>query len=84
MTRPSAAPPPGAASRGGTARGGLDQPTPTALPQSGAAAALIANLLQKHPWIAYLGLVVIAWVAVSMIFEGGLAVVEAVEVSGLL
>lgn len=40
LVRP--APPPGAASRGGAARSGPDQPTPAALPQSGVAAALIA------------------------------------------
>lgn len=36
----------------------------------GFAAAFIARLLQRHHWIAYVGLVVIFYVAVSMIVEG--------------
>ena len=34
------------------------------------AAALIADILQKHRWIGYLGLVVILYVAIKMIVEG--------------
>ncbi len=34
------------------------------------AAALIADILQKHRWIGYLGLVIILYVAVRMIVEG--------------
>jgi YjbE family integral membrane protein len=37
----------------------------------GVAAAYIANLLQKHRWIAYVGLVVILYVALDMIWRGG-------------
>lgn len=37
----------------------------------GIGAALIANVLQKHPWVGYLGLALIAYVAVSMIWRGG-------------
>ncbi len=37
----------------------------------GAAATLIAKLLHRFFWIAYFGLALIAWVAVSMIWEGG-------------
>ena len=36
----------------------------------GIAAAMIARLLRSHPWISYLGLALIAWVALSMIWEG--------------
>ena len=37
----------------------------------GVAAAYIANLLQKHRWIAYVGLAVILYVALDMIWRGG-------------
>lgn len=37
----------------------------------GLAATFIARLLDKHRWIAYLGLAIIAYVAVSMLWEGG-------------
>ncbi|WGF90637.1 TerC family protein [Marinivivus vitaminiproducens] len=43
----------------------------------GLAATLIANLLQKHRWIAYLGLAVILWVALEMIWKGGDEVLHA-------
>ncbi|WP_114392538.1 TerC family protein [Oleisolibacter albus] len=43
----------------------------------GAAATLIARLLGRYHWIAYLGLAVIAYVAVRMIIEGGLDVAHA-------
>jgi len=36
----------------------------------GLAAALIAHLLERHHWIAYIGLVVILYVALSMIYDG--------------
>jgi len=36
----------------------------------GLAASLIARLLEKHHWIAYLGLLVILYVAVQMIVDG--------------
>lgn len=45
----------------------------------GAAAVVIASLLQKHRWIAYLGLVIILYVALSMIHEGGFEVYHAVN-----
>lgn len=35
------------------------------------AAMTIARLLEKHKWIAYVGLAVVFYVAVRMIFEGG-------------
>lgn len=40
----------------------------------GLAASFIARLLQHHRWIAYLGLVVILYVALEMIYRGGLEV----------
>jgi YjbE family integral membrane protein len=36
----------------------------------GIAASVIARLLQRHRWIAYVGLVVILYVAVEMIYRG--------------
>jgi predicted tellurium resistance membrane protein TerC len=36
----------------------------------GLAASLIARLLSKHRWIAYVGLAIIVYVAVKMIMEG--------------
>ncbi len=41
------------------------------------AANLIARLLQRHHWIAYLGLAVILYVAGTMIYEGALEVMAA-------
>ncbi|WP_269932827.1 TerC family protein [Aminobacter sp. HY435] len=38
----------------------------------GVAASFIANLLQKHRWIAYVGLVIILYVAGEMIYRGAL------------
>jgi len=40
----------------------------------GIAAGLIARLLQKHRWIAYVGLAVIIYVSLDMIYRGGLEV----------
>ena len=36
----------------------------------GLAASFIARLLQRHRWIAYIGLIIILYVALSMIWEG--------------
>ena len=36
----------------------------------GVAASFIARLLQKHRWIAYLGLAVILYVALEMVYRG--------------
>ena len=36
----------------------------------GAAASFIAKLLQKHHWIAYVGLLIILYVALEMIYRG--------------
>jgi YjbE family integral membrane protein len=43
----------------------------------GAAAALIANLLNRHRWIAYAGLLVILYVAVQMTWDGAREVMGA-------
>jgi YjbE family integral membrane protein len=40
----------------------------------GLAASFIARLLQRHRWIAYVGLVVILYVAVEMVYRGFLEV----------
>ncbi|HEY8580793.1 MAG TPA: TerC family protein [Beijerinckiaceae bacterium] len=40
----------------------------------GLAATFIARLLQRHKWIAYVGLAVILYVALEMIYRGGLEV----------
>ena len=50
----------------------------------GAAASLIANLLQRYRWIAYIGLAIILYVALTMIWEGSLEVINHVEDSALL
>ena len=50
----------------------------------GAAATLIAGLLKRFHWIAYVGLAIIFYVALHMIWEGSLAVMEAAEVAGVL
>jgi YjbE family integral membrane protein len=42
----------------------------------GVAASFIARLLQKHRWIAYVGLAVILYVAVEMIFRGILDIMK--------
>lgn len=43
----------------------------------GFAAAWIAKLLTRHPWIAYVGLVTILYVALTMIWEGAHQVLDA-------
>jgi predicted tellurium resistance membrane protein TerC len=42
----------------------------------GVAATFIARLLHKHRWIAYVGLAVILYIAVEMIFRGTLDVMK--------
>jgi YjbE family integral membrane protein len=44
----------------------------------GAAATLMARLLVRHRWIAYLGLLVILYIALAMIWEGAAQVGAAV------
>ncbi len=50
----------------------------------GAAAAIIARALQKHRWIAYVGLVLILYVALKMMWDGGQEIHEAVAMAGLV
>jgi YjbE family integral membrane protein len=45
----------------------------------GVAASFIARLLQKQRWIAYVGLAVILYVAVEMIFRGTLDIMRVVS-----
>ena len=42
----------------------------------GLAAAFIARILARNHWIAYLGLIVILYVSVSMIYEGAIQVIQ--------
>jgi YjbE family integral membrane protein len=44
----------------------------------GVAASFIAGLLQRHRWIAYLGLLIILYVALRMIWEGAFEVGDAI------
>ena len=43
------------------------------------AANLIARLLKKYHWIAYIGLAIILYVALKMCYEGGMEILHAVE-----
>ena len=43
----------------------------------GLAAALIARLLNRRPWIAYVGLAVILYVAARMVWDGAVEVLAA-------
>ena len=42
----------------------------------GFAASLIARLLERHRWIAWAGVVLIFWVGIVMVYEGGTEVLE--------
>lgn len=46
----------------------------------GVAASFIARLLQTHRWIAYVGLAVILYVAVEMIFRGTLEIMKVASI----
>ena len=41
------------------------------------AAVLVARLLQRYHWIAYVGLALILYVALRMIYEGGIEIYQA-------
>ncbi|MEK0085400.1 YjbE family putative metal transport protein [Benzoatithermus flavus] len=43
------------------------------------AAQMIARMIDRHRWIAYVGLVIVLFVAFKMIYEGGLDVFHAVN-----
>jgi YjbE family integral membrane protein len=49
----------------------------------GLAASFIANLLQRYRWIAYVGLVIILYVALRMIWEGAFEVQEAIALGSI-
>ena len=42
----------------------------------GIAASMIARLLRKHPWINYAGLIIVFYVAMRMIWDGGHEIVH--------
>ena len=48
----------------------------------GFAANWVASLVQRHRWIAWLGLITILYIALAMIWEGSMQVYEAVEGNG--
>ena len=50
----------------------------------GFAATMVARLLERHHWIAYVGLVVITYVAIDMIWRGSREVMEAADMARLL
>jgi len=47
----------------------------------GLAASVIARIMNRFPWIAYVGLAVIVYVAAEMTWDGGLEVLEALKVA---
>jgi predicted tellurium resistance membrane protein TerC len=49
----------------------------------GAAATFIAGLLKKYHWIAYVGLLIILYVALQMIWDGTHEVIDAEVAAGL-
>ncbi|HWA90428.1 MAG TPA: TerC family protein [Rhizomicrobium sp.] len=42
----------------------------------GVAANLVAKLLNRHPWISYAGVFIVLYVAISMIYNGGMMMVN--------
>jgi YjbE family integral membrane protein len=50
----------------------------------GLAATLIARLLKRFPWISYLGLALIGWVALMMMWDGGHELFQAADEAGVL
>ncbi len=50
----------------------------------GLAASFIAGLLQRYRWIAYVGLAIILYVALRMIWEGTFEVQEAIALGSIL
>jgi YjbE family integral membrane protein len=49
----------------------------------GLAATFVARLLKSYPWISYLGLALIAYVAAKMIWDGGWEVVTVADKAGM-
>ncbi|MBN9433769.1 MAG: TerC family protein [Bosea sp.] len=50
----------------------------------GVAANFVARIMKRAPWIAYVGLLVIAWVAARMIFDGGLEMFHFADKAGVI
>jgi predicted tellurium resistance membrane protein TerC len=50
----------------------------------GLAATMIARILHRFPWISYLGLALIAWVAIAMIWEGAEEVWHFADKAGVI
>ncbi len=50
----------------------------------GVAANFVARILKRAPWIAYVGLLVIAWVAFRMIWDGGLEMFHFADKAGVI
>ncbi|GBD43295.1 hypothetical protein HRbin40_00766 [bacterium HR40] len=50
----------------------------------GVAAGYIARLIDRYHWVAYVGLAIVVWVALDMIWEGGLELWHAGVAAGLL
>jgi YjbE family integral membrane protein len=48
------------------------------------AAGYIARLIDRYRWIAYVGLVIILWVALKMMWEGGHEILEATDAVSFL
>lgn len=44
------------------------------------AASAIANIMDKYDWIGYVGVAIIAWVSIDMMYRGGIEVLEVVSV----
>jgi YjbE family integral membrane protein len=42
----------------------------------GIAASMIANLLARHPWLSYAGLIIVVYVALRMIYFGGMELIH--------
>lgn len=50
----------------------------------GIAATFLARILARYHWIAYVGLALIAYVALRMVYDGGLELFAAAEDAGIL
>ena len=50
----------------------------------GLAATFIARILKRYPWISYIGLLLIAYVALKMIWDGANEVLHVMQASGTL
>lgn len=48
------------------------------------AAGFIARLVDRHHWLAYIGILIVLWVAVDMIWEGAWQLADAAQAAGIL